>query len=77
MPSSLGVPVQAASKSSGRKNFIFLNNCVDDVNTVCLYRQLNSECCFFILRWFVFLVGRCVFYQVPHCDILLQRLFSD
>ena len=53
LPSSLGAPVQAASKSSGRKNFIFRNNRIDDVNTVCLCRQYNGECCCFI--FFIFL----------------------
>ena len=48
MPSSLGVPVQAANKSRGRRNpiaigFIFLNNWVDDVNTVCLFGQYNAR----------------------------------
>ena len=53
MPSSLGAPVQAASKSSGRRNFSFLNNWVDNVNTVCLCRQYNGECCCFIFFSFI------------------------
>ena len=69
MPSSLGAPVQAANKSSGRKNFIFLNNWVDDVNTVCLFGQYNArlndvvgqgECCFFIFLVCIFSWPLCV-----------------
>ena len=54
MPSSLGAPVQAASKSSGRKNFIFLNKLIDGVNTDCLCGQYSGECCCFIFFFFLY-----------------------